>query len=197
MEHDYPGIEGLFVHPSATRRSIAGNGTIGLEILEDLPDVDADPRAVRRRRALLRDRRRAPALSPARPRLRLRGRDGGAASPRRSRRARRATIDVPAELRGRHRRAESMLPEMWPLAPRCSTARSSSTLAGSRRAPCASSPSATASSPKGAGAASVAAALTGEAGRARSSASSPAETSTRASSRRSWREAYRTDAPRV
>jgi len=39
-EHGYPGIEGLFIHPVADRAVIAGNGTIGLEILEDLPDVD-------------------------------------------------------------------------------------------------------------------------------------------------------------
>ncbi len=37
----YPGIPGLFVHPVADRAVMAGNGTIGLEILEDLPDVDA------------------------------------------------------------------------------------------------------------------------------------------------------------
>ncbi len=35
------GIEGLFVHPVSDPAVIAGNGTIGLEILEDLPDVDA------------------------------------------------------------------------------------------------------------------------------------------------------------
>ncbi|HET9940249.1 MAG TPA: pyridoxal-phosphate dependent enzyme [Candidatus Eisenbacteria bacterium] len=40
-EHRYPGLEGLFVHPVAAPGVIAGNGTIGLEILEDLPDVDA------------------------------------------------------------------------------------------------------------------------------------------------------------
>jgi threonine dehydratase len=40
-EHGYPGIEGLFVHPVSDAAVIAGNGTIGLEILEDLPDVDA------------------------------------------------------------------------------------------------------------------------------------------------------------
>jgi len=39
-EHDYPGMEGLFVHPVSDRAVIAGNGTIGLEILEDLPDAD-------------------------------------------------------------------------------------------------------------------------------------------------------------
>jgi threonine dehydratase len=35
------GMEGLFVHPVADEGVMAGNGTIGLEILEDLPDVDA------------------------------------------------------------------------------------------------------------------------------------------------------------
>jgi threonine dehydratase len=35
------GIEGLFVHPVQDEAVMAGNGTIGLEILEDLPDVDA------------------------------------------------------------------------------------------------------------------------------------------------------------
>jgi threonine dehydratase len=40
MERRYPGIEGLFIHPVSDPAVIAGNGTIGLEILEDLPDVD-------------------------------------------------------------------------------------------------------------------------------------------------------------
>jgi threonine dehydratase len=35
------GLEGLFVHPVADEGVMAGNGTIGLEIVEDLPDVDA------------------------------------------------------------------------------------------------------------------------------------------------------------
>jgi threonine dehydratase len=35
------GIDGLFVHPVADPAVMAGNGTIGLEILEDLPDPDA------------------------------------------------------------------------------------------------------------------------------------------------------------
>ncbi len=41
IEHHHPGIEGAFVHPVSDPAVIAGNGTIGLEILEDLPDVDA------------------------------------------------------------------------------------------------------------------------------------------------------------
>ena len=37
----YPGMEGVFVHPFSDPDVIAGNGTIGVEIVEDLPDVDA------------------------------------------------------------------------------------------------------------------------------------------------------------
>src|SRR5215210_9281968 len=37
----YKGMEGLFVHAFSDPAVMAGNGTIGLEILEDLPDVDA------------------------------------------------------------------------------------------------------------------------------------------------------------
>jgi threonine dehydratase len=39
-EHGRDGIAGTFIHPVADRAVMAGNGTIGLEILEDLPDVD-------------------------------------------------------------------------------------------------------------------------------------------------------------
>ena len=35
------GVDGLFVHPVQDQGVMAGNGTIGLEILEDLPDPDA------------------------------------------------------------------------------------------------------------------------------------------------------------
>ncbi len=35
------GLEGLFVHAFSDDAVMAGNGTIGLEIVEDLPDVDA------------------------------------------------------------------------------------------------------------------------------------------------------------
>src|ERR1051325_3045430 len=38
--HGRDGIDGTFIHPVADRNVIAGNGTIGLEILEDLPDAD-------------------------------------------------------------------------------------------------------------------------------------------------------------
>jgi threonine dehydratase len=40
VEHSYPGIDGLFVHPVSDPAVVAGNGTIGLEIVDDLPDVD-------------------------------------------------------------------------------------------------------------------------------------------------------------
>lgn len=42
--HQYEPLEregSVFIHPFADARMIAGNGTIGLEILEDLPDVDS------------------------------------------------------------------------------------------------------------------------------------------------------------
>ena len=41
VDHGYPEMEGLFIHPVSDRAVIAGNGTAGLEILEDLPDADA------------------------------------------------------------------------------------------------------------------------------------------------------------
>jgi threonine dehydratase len=41
LTREYEGLDGLFVHPFADARVMAGTGTIGLEILEDLPDVDA------------------------------------------------------------------------------------------------------------------------------------------------------------
>jgi threonine dehydratase len=38
-EREFPGVEGTFVHPFDDHDFIAGNATIGLEILEDLPGV--------------------------------------------------------------------------------------------------------------------------------------------------------------
>ena len=40
-EHRFEGVDGLFVHPVEDDAVMAGNGTIGLEILEDLPAADA------------------------------------------------------------------------------------------------------------------------------------------------------------
>jgi threonine dehydratase len=41
LDSRYDGLDGLFIHPFADAAVMAGNGTIGLEILEDLPDADA------------------------------------------------------------------------------------------------------------------------------------------------------------
>jgi len=41
LSHHYEGLDGRMVHPFGDTAVLAGNGTIGLEILEDLPDVDA------------------------------------------------------------------------------------------------------------------------------------------------------------
>jgi threonine dehydratase len=39
-DHGREGMAGTFIHPVADRAVMAGNGTIGLEIVEELPDVD-------------------------------------------------------------------------------------------------------------------------------------------------------------
>jgi threonine dehydratase len=41
VEGSYPGVEGFFVHPVQDEAVMAGNGTIGLELVEDLDDIDA------------------------------------------------------------------------------------------------------------------------------------------------------------
>src|SRR5436305_8633183 len=41
IEHSFPGLGGLFIHPVADRAVMAGNGTVALEVVEDLPDFDA------------------------------------------------------------------------------------------------------------------------------------------------------------
>jgi len=38
---EFPGVEGTFIHPFDDHNFIAGNATLGLEILEDLPNVKA------------------------------------------------------------------------------------------------------------------------------------------------------------
>lgn len=40
-ERSFPGVDGLFIHAFDDPLVMAGNGTIALEIVEDLPDVDA------------------------------------------------------------------------------------------------------------------------------------------------------------
>lgn len=41
VTHEREGQSGVFVHPVSDPAVIAGNGTIGLELVEDLPDMDA------------------------------------------------------------------------------------------------------------------------------------------------------------
>ena len=45
-ERAYAGVEGTFIHPFDDHNFIAGHATMGLEILEDVPDVDLDVHAV-------------------------------------------------------------------------------------------------------------------------------------------------------
>ena len=102
-DHGYPGIEGLFVHPVSDSAVIAGNGTIGLEILEDLPDVDAVivPFGGGGLSCGI-----AAALRALRPEAKVfacRGRDGRALRGF-SRRGQACCGRAHAELRGRHRR---------------------------------------------------------------------------------------------
>jgi threonine dehydratase len=40
-DHAYPGMEGTFIHPFDNHNFIAGHATMGLEILEDVPDAAA------------------------------------------------------------------------------------------------------------------------------------------------------------
>jgi threonine dehydratase len=40
-DHVFPGMRGMFIHPVANQHCIAGAGTVGLEIAEDIPGVDA------------------------------------------------------------------------------------------------------------------------------------------------------------
>src|SRR3984893_9168426 len=41
VDRRYDGVDGLFVHPVEDDAVMAGNGTIGLELVEDLPRLDA------------------------------------------------------------------------------------------------------------------------------------------------------------
>ena len=41
VSSSFPGLDGVFIHPVLDDAVMAGNGTIGLELLEDLPELDA------------------------------------------------------------------------------------------------------------------------------------------------------------
>ena len=78
-ESRFDGAEGLFVHPVADERVMAGNGTIGLELLEDLPDPDTVFVPVGGGGLLERDRERRQGAAAGDARGRRRARDGRAA----------------------------------------------------------------------------------------------------------------------
>ena len=77
-EGSYPGVDGYFVHPVLDDAVMAGNGTIGLELVEDLDAIDTVLVPVGRRRPVDRDRERARVGEPRDARARLRARDGRA-----------------------------------------------------------------------------------------------------------------------
>ena len=41
IDHGYPEMNGTFIHPFLNSQVVTGNATVGLEILEDLPDVNS------------------------------------------------------------------------------------------------------------------------------------------------------------
>ena len=41
VSHRFEGLRGRFIHPVSDPAVVAGNGTVGLEILEDLPEVES------------------------------------------------------------------------------------------------------------------------------------------------------------
>ena len=75
---NFPGIDGTFIHPFDNHDFIAGHGTMGLEILEDCPDVAHGHLRDRRRRADHRRRQRDQGAAAGRRRY-------SAPSPRRRR----------------------------------------------------------------------------------------------------------------
>lgn len=79
QDRAYPGVQGAFIHAFDDLDVMAGNGTIGLEIHEDLPDVDAVVVPWGGRRPRQRDRSGNPRPRARLPRLRRRMRNGGAA----------------------------------------------------------------------------------------------------------------------
>src|SRR5262249_52250443 len=169
-DHGYPGIEGLFIHPVSDPAVMAGNGTIALEILEDLPEVEAVvvPFGGGGLSCGI-----AAALLAAQPYARVYAAEVETAAPFAASLAagRPVAVDhTPSFVDGIGGR--SMLPEMWPLASKLlagsivvsveETARAVRLLAERNRVIA-----------EGAGAASVAAALTGRAGSGRSVAVGP------------------------
>ena len=92
VEGRYEGADGLFVHPVDDERVMAGNGTIGLELLEDLPELDAVVVPYGGGGLLTGIASAVKAQKPGRALLRGRARD------RRARRRRRSPPATPAEV---------------------------------------------------------------------------------------------------
>ena len=76
--HAFEGLDGTFVHPFDNHDFIAGHGTMGLEILEDLPGRAHGDLRDRRRRPDHRRRKRDQGEGAGREGARRRARDGGA-----------------------------------------------------------------------------------------------------------------------
>ena len=116
LTHAHAGEAGLFVHPVADPAVIAGDGTIGLEILEDLPDVDTVliPYGGGGLTSGI-----ASALRAARPQTRILACENAAAAPLAAALAAGGPREVPYPttfVSGIG--SGSVLPEMWPLVSR-------------------------------------------------------------------------------
>ena len=122
-ESSYPELDGLFVHPVQDERVMAGNGTIGLELLEDLPEPDVVLVPIRRRRSQLRYRERRQGAAAGDACLRGRAGDRRAAD-RRVRGGRAAADRLRALVRGRSGRAGAPAGDVAARTRACSTAPS-------------------------------------------------------------------------
>lgn len=114
LDHSYPGQEGLFIHPVSDPGVMAGNGTVALEILEDLPGVDVVlvPYGGGGLSCGI-----AAVLGEARPEARVYGCEVGTAAPLAASLAagEPRTVDYrPSFVDGIG--SKGLLPEMWPLA---------------------------------------------------------------------------------
>ena len=145
-ESRYPGLDGVFIHPVLDDAVMAGNGTIGLELLEDLPDLDCRRGPLGRGRPDVRHRERAPSAPSRGADLLGRAGDG------------RADGGVARRRRGHAASTTARRSSTARAARRCcrrcgASAAASSTAASSHRwtrrpRRCACSPSAPASSPR-------------------------------------------------
>ena len=113
--HGSDRMRGYFVHPFDDDRFIAGNGTLALEILEDLPDVDAIVAPLGGGGLLAGIAAAVRELKPDAADLRGRTGDGGAARARRSPRAGRCTSTAGRASFVDGAGGKSVLETMWPL----------------------------------------------------------------------------------